>query len=616
MRIAAGGCRPIIDGFLVLVLVSVAPTIVQAQARAEEPGDVRGQGRAGTPAAGGQAELNRQLLAAVRRADVSAVTTLLDAGADVEARDVRFNEGETPLHHAARTGRVELARLLVARGANVNTAAPSGFTPLHVASGLNRREMAKYLLDAGANPNAVDMRGTPLHAATAQGNTEIVELLLQRGADPNAQDRFQNTPLAQLAWVNSYYLAHSEIIRVLVRSGGELFLRDKEGDTVAARTIRKSEDAAIALIESAPLLQTDSAEAREFAVPLAGRGYLRALKLLRANGVALDGRSHRGRTPLHTVAAADSGRDVAEYLLAEGVSLEIVDDRGRTPLFYAVGRHETKMLAWWLRKGAKVDVQDRDGTTPLMHAAEEGHVETARTLLKHGASLAARDRLGANVMHYAVRAHARDAARFVRELLDLGLPVDSMDVNGLTPLHVTTAANAKVLLDAGADPNRRDTAGRPPLFKHIGWSDELVDALLLSGADPTIVAADGTTLLHYAAQRDADGIERALELLPDSINAKDARGRTPLHWAVERGIRLNVALLLKRGADVHAVTLEGNTALHLACVSEAGSWTIDTLTKAGADTQATNANGETPLDVATRTGTTKAVTILGQLMRR
>ncbi|HEV7802355.1 MAG TPA: ankyrin repeat domain-containing protein [Burkholderiales bacterium] len=194
------------------------------------------KGNPGTaPAAAGtveKAELDRGLLDAVKKVNIARVRELLEAGADIETRDQRPNEGETPLHHAARTGNVELAKLLVAKGANINVAGPSGFVPLHVAAGLNRRAMAEYLLAAGANPNAMEVVGTPLHVATLQGHAAMVSLLLAKGADPNARrPRDGYTPLHVLSQIGQYYAAHGEIIETLVRSGAEINAKSTDGRT-------------------------------------------------------------------------------------------------------------------------------------------------------------------------------------------------------------------------------------------------------------------------------------------------------------------------------------------------------------------------------------------------
>ncbi len=72
----------------------------------------------------------------------------------------------TPLHEAAAMGHLEVARLLLERGADVNAKNKHGFTPLHFAAGIGHTDVAKLLLEHGADVNAKDEHGrTPADIA-------------------------------------------------------------------------------------------------------------------------------------------------------------------------------------------------------------------------------------------------------------------------------------------------------------------------------------------------------------------------------------------------------------------------------------------------------------------
>ena len=118
---------------------------------------------------------------------------LIAAGADVEGRNTL---DERPLHTSARYGRTAVVQLLLTEGADVDARGPGGKTPLHAAAfGLGgqskieaRIEVARLLLAAGADVNAREPGSgfTPLRYATSDegGNTAMAELLLAHGADP------------------------------------------------------------------------------------------------------------------------------------------------------------------------------------------------------------------------------------------------------------------------------------------------------------------------------------------------------------------------------------------------------------------------------------------------
>lgn len=129
---------------------------------------------------------------AVANSHVCVVRLLLDAGADVHARD------DIALFFAAlistlqeKNNRedkmVELLKLLLKRGSDVHAKENRA---LQVACMCGNVIGARILLDAGSNPNAP--RGNPLYFATKFGYEEIVCLLLERGADASADASADN----------------------------------------------------------------------------------------------------------------------------------------------------------------------------------------------------------------------------------------------------------------------------------------------------------------------------------------------------------------------------------------------------------------------------------------
>jgi uncharacterized protein len=100
----------------------------------------------------------------------------------------RFSpDGFTPLHLASFFGHVEIARTLIAGGADPEAVAqnPMRVQPLHSAAATKQLAIARLLVEAGADVNEPQERGfTPLHAAAQNGDVELARLLIERGADP------------------------------------------------------------------------------------------------------------------------------------------------------------------------------------------------------------------------------------------------------------------------------------------------------------------------------------------------------------------------------------------------------------------------------------------------
>ena len=102
---------------------------------------------------------------------------LLDAGADVNAAS-RNAMGARPLNSAAAGRHLDVSRLLVARGADVNTAEHGGFVPLHQAAEHGDGELAELLLAAGADPGVrLDDGRTAADIALEAGHEGLADRL-------------------------------------------------------------------------------------------------------------------------------------------------------------------------------------------------------------------------------------------------------------------------------------------------------------------------------------------------------------------------------------------------------------------------------------------------------
>lgn len=134
------------------------------------------------------------LMEAAEKGNIKEMERLIAAGADVNAKNDRA--GWTPLSRAVYNGRVDVARLLIEKGADVNAKDSAGWTPLYGAVSYGKKEVVSLLITKGADVNARNNGGvTPLHRAAVWGNKEVAELLISKGADVDAKDNAGNTPL-------------------------------------------------------------------------------------------------------------------------------------------------------------------------------------------------------------------------------------------------------------------------------------------------------------------------------------------------------------------------------------------------------------------------------------
>ena len=114
-------------------------------------------------------------------ADTTLVRLLLDRGANVDSED---KERLTPLHLTASDGYTGIVRLLLNHGADRDAEDKDGWTPLHLASSDDHAITVRLLLNYGASLNAKNQKGrTPLQVASTQGMGNVVEILIEHGAE-------------------------------------------------------------------------------------------------------------------------------------------------------------------------------------------------------------------------------------------------------------------------------------------------------------------------------------------------------------------------------------------------------------------------------------------------
>ena len=501
-----------------------------------------------------QTELDEGLLSAARDNDLEGVCEYLRRGANIEAEDApvpRWGANfikRTPLVIAAVDGRLELARLLLNNGANINWQSgrqlsesvydsSAGWSALAQAAGAGHRDVVELLLDRGADINIRwDFGRTALHEAAIYGRASVVELLLSRGVEADARDLNGETALHGAAWgANSGHSLSSRPTwegqwgRVL-----DLLL-DADAD-VNARSTRTSDWGPAGRVHvnagwnggRTPLDRAIAANKRS-----------RALKL-RSHGGVCNVESGPLCPPPVTVAATP------DPVTLEAVTAETVCESGSLSangltqaqldagLISAAEGNDLPGACEYLRRGANVDARESGRyykRTALMIAANDGFLDLAKLLHANGA--------------------------------DVNLHGGTHDGNvygrGLTALHYAGAAGrpelARWLLDSGAELNAEWVTGqgKTALWEAAYWGrPDVVELLLSRGAETETYYNGGATPLHAAVLLDEWGSARRYWANGPAFRYKrNAISYSyPIPTADEHG--QVVSLLLSHDAEVNA----------------------------------------------------------------
>lgn len=127
-----------------------------------------------------------------------------------------------------------MVQLLLDSKADVNAATDSRRTPLHYAAQKGHINIMKVLIRQGADVNATEtkLRETPLHRAAASGSAQCVELLLEQKADLHALNQNRRTPLHKACIAGNV-----NTLSCLIMHGSALGLKDKNGKTALESTV-------------------------------------------------------------------------------------------------------------------------------------------------------------------------------------------------------------------------------------------------------------------------------------------------------------------------------------------------------------------------------------------
>ena len=186
----------------------------------------------------------KELLKAVKGNDIAKVRELIQT---VDPDCIFRGDGEprSPLVSAARAGDLEIGKLLIRAGADVEFHAQGDETPLMAASANGNLDFVKYLVANGAEVNKELIGdGTALLVASRKGHVETVKFLISQGADVNGQVESDGTPL-----INSVRSGHYEVTKVLLENGADPYLVSQGDEYPMYHAVKSEDESMIALLK-------------------------------------------------------------------------------------------------------------------------------------------------------------------------------------------------------------------------------------------------------------------------------------------------------------------------------------------------------------------------------
>ncbi|MDR3281237.1 MAG: ankyrin repeat domain-containing protein [Synergistaceae bacterium] len=606
---------------------------------------------------------------------------------------------------------------LLSRGALVNARGRRGHTPLMFASVCNSDASVKYLIQQGADLNAKNHRGETALMLFLDANWDesIFKYFIDSGADVNAADDKGNTVFMRVAADNSPI---PEIARMLVETGANvnernkdgltaldlLFKRDEPGDKFGAY---KREIAKLILAAGGTTGQTEPIDewrgiretekiTRKFGLmPRAAFRELfadnRAEMVFDAIKAGLDPnlRDTEGETlfyagirygpPGITHAFIEAGANVNEDWIDGGVTLPNIN-----PIFCAVEEYNADAVRALIETGLfsekqKTDYSLRLRTNCFPEGTEDGNRAASqfktrldrgalvlKTLRDAGIKISHKDNWGGDLTYTYVGYHRPDQP----DQYEPGSTCECFEYD-VKLLHAVSPRSLKLFLDAGADPDERDSKGRSAMhyiaLDHGDFFDPASMARLLieSGAEVNARDMDGVTPLMLCA-KNLEGRPEKLAMLAVLTEAgadwdmEDGKGKSAVDWAEENygdnfhekrllgeilneirrvfepnselpllgntevdlmiaacmGAAERIRAALSRGADVNAKSEAGFTPLFFAAAFSCDAEAVRTLIASGANVRADNDLGGSVLTfTALRCGGSKHALLKIDILR-
>ena len=332
-------------------------------------------------------------------------------------------------------------------------------------------------------------------------------------------------------------------------------------------------------------------------------GWLRASLLAFDARLALDDAVTKGHVSMAQLLLARHGGEGGSAVVDE--PLPSWPPTGDTSLHVAAGCGHVAVVRLLLASGACVDAPSYDGSTPLHRAASKGSAEAAALLLAAGAAVDCRTASSMQTpLHLAASMGRLGVAKL---LVAQGAAVQARRVDGDSPHNIASRCSEDIC--CGGDAPGKEYSGLLAFLETLHPMGREEQRTAARRSWELLVASR----LQDAALRPDDAelhrLGTLLRCFAPYLDALDYDGSTALHATAEAGRAAPVALMLSRGADLHALNPFGDTALHLAASSGAREIAL-LLVGCGAELRATNAAGSLAADVARSHGHAQLAALL------
>ena len=241
---------------------------------------------------------------------------------------------KSALHIACEANQVEMAELLMERGASLELKDDTLFTPLMVATSSGYTKLSRVLMEAGANVNATGHKGiSSLLMATKGQFKEIVEDLIYHGVNVNAlnEQNFSALMIASGA-------GRLDLVKILFEAGADVNIKETSNNTALSWAIFQTQEAVVQFLlengasQSIPQMNSYGMKCIHLATV---KNSTSILQMLLDYGANISDLNKDGRTALHFAAEIKHLEVVAQFLIVKGIDIDFIWEKGIEKIPYS-----------------------------------------------------------------------------------------------------------------------------------------------------------------------------------------------------------------------------------------------------------------------------------------
>lgn len=485
------------------------------------------------------------------------------------------------LYQAIKHNNIKAVKFFIENNANVEIATFDGTTPLVLAIEENKPKIVELLIKEGkANIYGVYAKETekyPIYCAVKNKNLNIIKILLNNNFD-----------LKRESYILSYAMENSDenIVKYLVENGADMYSYEITALYQAVLNLNPK------LVE----YFLDKGASIEKARGTDVYGNI----MMAAAGSKFNNSNDKSPVDLTLLEkSAENSAKITQMIIGKA-DKNIINDslEGKTPLIIAVGNSYIDTAKILIENGANINAVDIEGWSALSYAVNNGDIEIAKLLLENKAKIKGE-------LLIAIKSPIVESRiNMMKLLIDNKANINYTDENGFNPLNIAIESGdmelTKFLITNGANVNSLMQDGVSLIGYAIAQNNmDLLQILIENGANVNYTGGDSWAdiPLMTASRLGLDNVVRILLTRNADINAVDMNGNTALHTAALNSQLSVVKLLLEKNPNLDIQNKVGNTALHLAVIS-GNIDIVGELVLKGANIRIRNNDGKYPRDIA------------------